>query len=645
MLAAIRAFAKSWVAAVLIGLLIVSFAVFGIRDVFKGQVADAVVTAGSRTLTSADFKREFDAYRQRMEQQAGQPITPQIIDANALDRGLLNALAGREAFAALIDKIGIRPSDALIAGQIQKIPAFFDQVTGRFDKKSYQQKLGENGLTPVKFEAVMRDGLAQEHLGAGVAAGLVTPRAYTALAAIYALEGRDIDYFGVEPQSVPQPTAPTDAQLTSFMTENASHLQRPEFRVLTVVRFSPELVGASLPVDPAELKKRYDFRKDTLSTPQTRTIVQIPAKDPASAVQIAARLAKGEAPAVIAKGIGVEALTYDNKPQSAIADRKVGAAAFAMSAGQIAPVQGDLGVAVVKVVAVTPGHTVTLEEARPALEAEIRKDAAAEKVYALTQAYDDAHQGGANLAQSAAKANVPAITIGAVSREGRNPQGQPVPGLTQKLMETAWALPAGGESEVEDTGSGEFFAVRVEKVIPSAMMTLEEIRPQLTQAWMQRALLQAMQTRATAFAARVSKGESLEAVAASTGVPVAHVVGISRQSASQNPQLSQDMLGRAFAAKPGEVFTAQNSHFGLVVAKLAAVRSGDPAQLAAMAQAARPQMSGAMFRELNETAVVAARQKIKVTLDINRARAVLGLDPLDPKTTSGKATATGGKAQ
>ena len=71
-----------------------------------------------------------------------------------------------------------------------------------------------------------------------------------------------------------------------------------------------------------------------------------------------------------------------------------------MQAGQVAPVQGDLGVAIVKVVSVTPGRPVTLEEVRPALEAEIRKDAAAEKVYAMTQAYDDAHQGGATLAQS-----------------------------------------------------------------------------------------------------------------------------------------------------------------------------------------------------------------------------------------------------
>ena len=449
MLSNIRAFAKSPSAAVLIGLLVVSFAVFGITDVFKGRVAgDAVITAGSRNLSPADFKREFDGYKSRVEQQVGQPITVEAAAANGLDRRVLEGLAGREAFAELVRKIGIVPSDKFIVQEINKIPAFFDQVSGRFDRKAYEQRLGENGLTPAKFESIMRDEIAQQHVGTGLVAGLRVPRAYTALGAIYAMESRDIAYFPVEPSSVPQPPAPTDAQLTAFMKENAAQLTRPEFRVLTVVRFSPQLVSSAITIDEAELKKRFDFRKDTLSTPETRTVLQIPAKDPATAQQIGQRLTKGETPAAIAKSLGVEVLTYDNKPKTAIPDRKIADAAFRMLPGQMAPVPGDLGLAVVKVVSATPGRAVTLDEVRPVLEAEIRKDAAAEKVYALTQAYDDAHQGGSSLPDAAQKAGVPSVTIGPLAKTGRDLQGQPVQGLTQKLVETAFNLPAGGESEV-----------------------------------------------------------------------------------------------------------------------------------------------------------------------------------------------------
>ena len=646
MLSAIRAFAKSWVATLLFALLIVSFVIFGIgnRSTFQGRMSNAVITAGDRQVSPAEYKREFDGFKAQVEQQVGQPITPEIAAANGLDRQVLQGVAVREAFAALLTKIGVRPADKLIAEQIQKIPAFFDQVSGRFDAKAYREKLAQNNLTAPLFESRMRDEIAQSHAGSGIVAGLRAPVAYATLAAIYGLESRDIGYFVIEPTSVPQPAAPTDAQLTQFMEENRARLTRPEFRLLTVVRFSPQAVSAGIPVDEAEVKKRFDFRKDTLSTPETRMVIQVPAKTPAAAAQIQQALAKGGDPAAIAKSQGVEAITYANKPQSAIPDKKIAAAAFATPAGQVATVQGDLGLAVIKILGVTPGKAVTLDQVRPAIEAEIRKDAAAEKVYQLTQAYDDAHQGGASLAQAAQKAGVPAVTIGPLTHDGRDQQGQPVEGLSPKLIEAAWALPAGGESEVEDAGNGEYFAVRVEKVVPPAMPALAEIRDKLAQAWTQREIANRMQARADELAARARKGESLDAVASSAGAAVSHVPGLDKQNARENQTLSQDMLAKAFTSRPGDVFTAQFSRFAFVVGKLEGVHAGDPAAVAQMAQQVRPQMSVAYFREISEAAHLAARQKIKVTINANKAREAIGLEPLDQKAAASGSAKPAGKA-
>ena len=633
MIAAIRRFAKSWVATILFGLLIISFAVFGIgnRDLLHAKINNSVITAGPRTISMGDYKREFDNYKTQVEQQVGQPITPELAAANGLDRRVVEGVATREAFAALLTKIGVRPADQLIVDQIQKIPAFFDQVTGRFDKASYQQRLQQNNLTVASFEGQMRDQLAEQQVATGLVSGLRVPRAYGVMAAIFAVESRDGAYFAVEPTSVPQPPAPTDAQLTQLMKENAAQLTRPEFRQLSVVHFSPALVAANLPIDQAEVQKRFNFRKDTLSTPETRTVIQIPAKDAASATSIAQSLAKGGDPAAVAKAAGAEVITYASKPKTAIPDPKVAQAAFATPTGQVATVKGDLGVAVIKVLGVAPGRAVTLEEVRPAIEAEIRKDQASEKVYALTQAYDDAHQGGANLAAAAAKAGVPVASLGPLTQNGRDQTGQPVPGLSQKLMQTAWSLPAGGESEVEDAGNGEYFAVRVEKVIPPAIPPFEEIKPILARAWTQRELVKAMQAKADALAERVKKGESLEAVAASAGSSVVQVPGIDRRSVQQHTELSQDLLGKVFTSRPGDVFTAQNSHFGLVVGKLTAVHTGDETTVARAAEQIRPQMSTAFYREIAESAHIAARQRVKVTIDTNRAREAIGLEPIDPK--------------
>jgi peptidyl-prolyl cis-trans isomerase D len=636
MLSAIRAFAKSWVAAVLIGLLIVSFAIFGIHDIFGRRTGDAVIVAGSRTVSSFDYRKAFEAARKDAEQRVGQPVTAEFAAERGLDRQVLGALATRESIAGLMQKIGVRPSDKLVVDQISKIPAFFDPVSGRFDKKQYVQRLAQAELTTDKFESSLRDEMAVQHTVAAMMSSFLAPRAYAAMAAIYELESRDIALLQVDPTTVPQPAAPTDAQLQGFMKENAAQLQLPEFRVLTVARFSPQQVASSVTIDEAEVRKRYEFRKDTLGTAETRTVIQIPAKDAAASQTIVQRLSAGEAPAAVAKAMGVDAITYEAKPQSAIPDHKLAAAAFKMQAGQIGAVQGDIGAAVVKVVSITPGKTVSFEEARPAIEAEMRKDAAAEKVYALTEAYDDAHQKGANLTEAAQKAGVPAVTLGPVTKDGRNQQGQPAEGVNPKLLESAFSLPAGGESEVVDAGDGEYFAVRVEKVIPPAMPAFAEIKPMLTRAWTVRALTQALQAKAEDLAARLRKGETLDAVSAASHARVVRLPGVTRQSVEQNQGLAQ-IAAAAFAAKPGEVFVAR-APFGFAVGKVEAMSSGDPARLAQLTEQARPQMTSGVFREIAEAAEGAARRKMKAQIDYARAREAIGLPPVagSAKPGSGK---------
>ena len=104
MLAAIRVFAKSWVAAVLIGLLILSFAVWGVSDVFKTQASNEVVHAGGRAITPAEFRTEWDRAKANLEVQSGQPISNELAVENRFDSRVLEMLADRESMAALVDK-------------------------------------------------------------------------------------------------------------------------------------------------------------------------------------------------------------------------------------------------------------------------------------------------------------------------------------------------------------------------------------------------------------------------------------------------------------------------------------------------------------------------------------------------------------
>jgi peptidyl-prolyl cis-trans isomerase D len=626
MLAAVRNFAKSWPAKILMAVLAISFIGWGVNQGGTSLVGgDQVIKVGSRTITSLEFRSEYDNYKKRLEQQQGQPITTEQAQAGNLDAVVLNGVATREAFSEMLSRVGIKPGDKLILEQIQKIPAFFDPISGRFDKKTFQQRLGENGMTPERFDAVLRDEMASQHWAVAVQNGLTVPRAYGALASVFALESRDLAYVTLGVNAVPQPAAPTDAQLQAFINENKAQLTLPEMRVLTVVPFTPQGAGAgNAPIDPAELQKRYEFRKDTLSKPEVRTVVQIPAKDAATAQKVAAALRAGQAPEAVAKSVGVDAVTFADRPLSAISDRKVGQAAFKMQAGEVATVQGDLGTAVVKVVSVVPGRVVTLEEARPMLEAEIRKDLVTEKVYAQTQAYDDAQQGGASLADAAQKAGVAATTVGPITAQGVNEQGAQLQGFPPKILETAFALPSGGESEVTELGDGAYFAVRVERILPAHVPPLAEIRPMVTRAYMQREIVKALEAKAEAIRARVSKGESLDAA---SGMTVSRLPGLTRQTANQQQALGGEVLGRTFASKQGDVWVARAPN-GIVVGRVETVRTDSGPTAARLAEENRGALTQVLFREMGEAAQAYARTKLKTKVDAARARNAVGFEPV-----------------
>ncbi|PTT80383.1 rotamase, partial [Pseudomonas sp. HMWF010] len=378
MLAGFRTFAKSPLAVILFALLIVSFAVFGISDVFKGPRLSGVVQAGSRTLTPQDFKVRFDSYRKGTERQTGEAITPDQAVERGIDRQILDEIALQESIAEAISRAGINPSDKLIGDVVrQQMSALhpnqrpFDPITGKFDPKMYAALLAQNDLTPKTYEASLRDEIAQTQFFSGVANGLHAPRIYTALQAAYGLESRDLAAFAVNPASVTPPGNPTDAQLTAFMKQNAERLTRPETRVISIMRVSAQALEPTVSVDPAEVQKTFNFRKDTLSAPETRSLVQIVAPDAKGAATIAQRLGKGEQPAIVASAFGVKPVFLTDKPKTALPDRKVADAAFRLAADQVsAPVVGDLGVSVIKVTKITPGAAASLESVRPAIEAE-----------------------------------------------------------------------------------------------------------------------------------------------------------------------------------------------------------------------------------------------------------------------------------
>jgi peptidyl-prolyl cis-trans isomerase D len=639
---AFRAFAQSWLAKVLLGILMLSFVIWGSGAELDANLSRAVIKAGSHKVKDAEFKRDFDNALKQVSQQQGRAVTAQeAVKAGFVDQ-MLDDLADANSLWELVGRLGVRPSDKLVSQQIAKIQGFADPVTRVFNANTYKARLAENGLTPVDFERGLADEIAENHFATGVSVGMTTPKVYAAVLASLALEERSAAFFAIDPRSIGAINQPTDAQLTAFLNENADKLRRPEQRQISLVRFSAAALAPTMPVNETEVRKQYEQRKAQLTVPERRSFVQVQVQNEAQAQQVGQRIAQGQDPVAAAKAAGATAIPYDDIVKSAVPDPKIGEAAFAMQAGQVTAVQGALGPALIKLTKVTPGKAASFEEARPELEARLRDIAAQEKVFADAGKYGDAHDAGSSLPQAAEAVGAHVYVLGPMTADGKDQFGRPVVGMTDRMLKDAFSTPQGGDTDLTDLGKGEYYALRVDKVIPAALPSLAEVKAPLTQEWMRRELITRMQAKADQLAAQVRGGQAIDKVAGSAGLKVNHVNGVTRANAGQHAELGQALLGALFQKKPGEVYTAPIPVAGgrgvvLAVAQVTSAKPGNPGYGAAMVQLGQQQMERQLFADMGQLVRSAAKARIKPKIDKARALRVIGVNAEETSDAPAKA--------
>ncbi|MGH6971623.1 MAG: hypothetical protein ACREEQ_08420, partial [Caulobacteraceae bacterium] len=255
-----------------------------------------------------------------------------------------------------------------------------------------------------------------------------------------------------------------------------------------------------------------------------------------------------------------------------------------------------------------------------------------DKVYDLEQKFQDLRTGGASITDAAAKLGLTAVTVGPVTADGKEISSPaPNPALDQKVLATAFQLPKGGDSDVEpDTGSGEYYAVHVDKVIPPSPPSLDEkgVRATLTQAYYEQNLVGALQAKANAAEAALRKGQTFEAVASGYGAHVTHQLGLQEVSAqAYQKTLGQSFLGAIFEAKKGDIFSVGSDPLqGYVVARLDALHAADPKQTAQVVDALSAHVTEGYLNSLQTAVSTASVALIKPKTNLALARSVMGVD-------------------
>jgi peptidyl-prolyl cis-trans isomerase D len=648
MLALFRAFAKSWIAKILFVLLIFSFGlIFNVGDMLKSPFSHAIIESKGRDVSAAEFKQLVERQKQQYEQQqGGQPIQmSELLDAH-IPQQMASSYAGEVAFGEWMSRAGLKPSKTLITEQLKQFQEFFNPVTGVFDQDRFVQGLQRAGETPEHFKQSLSDQIALHHFGAGFSAGLRLPRIYGAFLATLLLETRDASWFVVDEKVAGPLPAPTDVQLQQFMAAHADHYRRPDMRSATVVLISPALLAKAVKVTDQEIKDEYAKRPD-LSTPETRSFVQIATSSQAQAQGIAAAIKAGGDPVAVAKAGKLTAVPYADKAQARLPFPKVAAAVFAMKSGDVAPVQGEAGWSVVKLTSVTPGKVTPLETARAKIDEDLRLEKAKAQVDDLASQYQNLVDKGAKMADAAKTLNLPIYSVALTSAQGVGADGkpsmlgalEPVPADALKSM---FGLPKGGTTDgVVQADAGQYFALHVEDIVPSALPALADVREQVTKDWRGQEGRNRLHAKADELNRRVAKGESIAAVAASVGAKL-EVSKDFKRPQSPKPQEAQAVIAKnpeilvqipAFGHPSGQSFVTQAAT-GFAVARVDGIHTPAPAVAGQLVEQARPQLSQQEIQELYGAARVNAKTRLKTKVHEDRIPGALGIE--DPKAKAAR---------
>jgi peptidyl-prolyl cis-trans isomerase D len=232
-------------------------------------------------------------------------------------------------------------------------------------------------------------------------------------------------------------------------------------------------------------------------------------------------------------------------------------AAFSLPSGEVSqPVQGQFGIALVKIGKIEPGVEPTYESLAANLKKEIASERARTKVAELRDKMEDERGGGASVIEAAQKLGLAAVTIDAVDRSGRVPNGQPAANLPRGLdvVSQAFNSDVGVDNDAISFGGG-YVWYDVIGITPSRERTLEEVKDQVEAKWRDDQITSRLKAKATDMVQKLDQGGKLADEAAAAGLKVESASGFKRDASP--PGLAASTVQAAFrTAKDGVGQTA-----------------------------------------------------------------------------------------
>jgi len=592
MLQQIRDHFHGWFFRVILGALILVFAAWGavgIVDVGMNGSSYAAKANGD-TIPLEEATREWRRQQAKFQQLYGGEIPDS--KRKALQDGVLENLVLERLLTARVHDAGYRVSDEDLKRAIAEIPAF--QIEGKYSPDAAKAALAAQGLTPQAFELDLREDLERTQLQNAVGVSeFMTP---TELERVFALENeeREVRYALLPAQKFVTPAKVDAAAIAAYYAKHSGEFMEPESARVEYAELRVDQVASGVEVTEEALHERYTKAKSEFVTPERRRArhILIKVTDPkneaaavAKAEQLLAAAKGGQDFAELARKNSEDGGSAPQGGDLGWAERSYFAgpfsdAVFSMQPGEIrGPIKTEFGYHVIKLEAIEPGKSKSFEEARPELEAELRKDRAADRFGDLEeQLQAKLEQPSANFDSLVKEFH---LATGEVADFQRGPGGAPL-GASPELQNVVFSKLVADEGKVGGPvalGEDRIVIVKVLAHHAAAPKPLAAVREEIAaQVAKEEGTAQARAAAEGAVKA-LDGGESFDGVAKSLGATAEAARFIGRGDPSIPAQIRQavfDLPKPAGGKAVNRVLPLEAG--GAALVSVTAVRTGvDPA--------------------------------------------------------------------
>ncbi|MCO5072798.1 MAG: SurA N-terminal domain-containing protein [Rhizobiaceae bacterium] len=619
MLDSLRKAASTWVAKLLLLLLVGSFAVWGVSgQLINGIGNNDVITAGGTSVSGLDYRLAYDRQISVLSQQFGTRLTRE--QATAL--GITNQVLAQLVAGAVLDeqarKLGLGVSRERVASLTAE-DAAFRGPDGRFDRNQFDYVLRQVGMRPEDYLRNREQVAVRQQIVEAVSDGLKAPDTFLRAVALYQGEDRTVEFIAL-PKSLVEPIEDPSADvLAKWFDERKASYGAPEYRKISYIKLEPEDIADESAITDEAVAKDYEANKARYTTPEQRAIEQLVFSSADAAAVAADSLKAGSTfdQLVVAEGktmadVQLGMLTKDRVPDPAVAE-----AAFKLQPNEVSPVvQGAFGPVLVRVTEITPEKVRPLAEVSGEIRKALALSEASRVLLDVHDSYEDARAGGASLMEAAKQLNLKVTTVDAVDRTAQRPDGS----IVKDIPQSADVLAAAFESELNiendpiNIGGSGFVFFEVEGIIPARERSLDEVHDKVLADWRAEEAKTRLGVKAAEIEKRVKDGTPLETVATELNLQTQTKRGLKR--GADDADFGKDGVTAVFnLSEGGTGLTPAPTGDAQIVFKVTEVFEPAGADGSALSEQARTSFSSGIADDLLDQLVARLQLEYDVRVD------------------------------